>query len=42
MLIDKYPSIDDYINRNEKVLLKVVDLVDRLCNPEFNLKELAK
>ncbi len=42
MLIDKYPAIDDYINRNEKVLLQVVGLIDRLCNPEVNLKELHK
>ena len=41
MLMDKYPSIDDYINKNEIVLLQVVELCDKLCHPETNLNEIV-
>lgn len=41
MLIDKYTSIDDYIKGNETVLIQVVELCERLCDPSVKLKELA-
>ncbi len=41
MLLDKYTSIDNYINRNEEILLKVVEFCDDLCDPNKNLKEIA-
>lgn len=41
MLIDKYTSIDDYIKGNETILIQVVELCERLCDPSVNLKELA-
>jgi hypothetical protein len=42
MLIDKYTSIDDFINKNERVLLAVVDLCDKLCSTDLQLKEIAQ
>ena len=41
MIMDKYSSVDDFINKNEKVLLKVVDLCNKLCHSEFNLRDKA-
>ena len=41
MILDKYSSIDEYINKNEPVLLSVVDLCDRLCGSDVHLRNLA-
>lgn len=41
MLLDKYTAIDDYINKSETVTIQVVDLCDKLCSPDVNLKDIA-
>ena len=42
MLIDKYSSIDEFINKNEKTLLAVVNLCNKLCDKNLDLREVAK
>lgn len=41
MLLDKYSSIDEIIKKDERTLLNVIEICDRLCASELNLKEFA-
>lgn len=41
MLLDKYTSIDEFINKDSKTMLSVIDICDMLCNSETNLKEIS-
>ena len=42
MLLDKYASIDEIINKDHKTMLVVIAICDSLCASENNLKEIAQ
>ena len=42
MLLDKYASIDEIINKDQKTMLLVIEICDSLCNSDTNLKEIAQ
>lgn len=42
MISDKYLEIDELIKNNEKTLMSVVELIDKLCYENLNFKKLAE
>lgn len=42
MISDKYKQIEDMINGNEKTLISVVEVCDKICNENVNLKKIAE
>lgn len=42
MIADKYKEIDELVSVNEKTLISVVEVCDKLCNENINFKKLAE
>lgn len=41
MILDRYTCIDDLIKKDQRALLAVIEICDRLCENELNLREVA-
>lgn len=42
MASDRYKQIEDIINSNERTLISIVEVCDKICNANPNFKKLAE
>jgi hypothetical protein len=42
MILEKYTSIDEFINKDHKIMLAVIEICDMLCDSDSNLRDIAQ